>query len=284
MLTMIHYNSFLKSYIALNFSRILDKTYDGKTLKDKYLCLMTYTLYGLMFWKMPQFSGYMPFHLEYTKYIRALRNHQHGVEKSQEYINRCMGVWTIIYPIYTIFNILGFESLFKMSWDDRTNDNFGNHYLIKAIACSNGDIDNVIPFLTKNNPNIAGVKEWINCQIDNVKNESYSTPPLLLNKFECEQASHIIDKYGLFDDTPLSHSVILGYDEITMLLIAFRANPTKLVAFECSIIGWATATKNIGIWNFLNYASGAYHKEHYHADDKPCIPLIVPFDRFLRLN
>jgi hypothetical protein len=247
-------------YVALNFSRILDKTYDGKTLKDKYLCLITYTLYGLIFWNMPQFSGFLPVHLEYMVYIKALDNHVIGANRCSEYINKCMKVWKNILPIYIIFDELGFEPLFEMPLNDVSPDNFGNHFLIKAVACSNGDVNKVIPFLIKNNPELEEkIRRDTNIISQCLRGNTYITPPLL-TKEELGQMTCLINDPGMFHDNALAHSIILGYDDVCVLLIVCGANPCKLVSFDCGLGAWTNVTKNKRIENFIRYATDEYYE------------------------
>lgn len=217
----------LKNIISYAFQRILDLTYDGSNWWDCYVCVIIYTLYGIILGGMPQFSGLLPVHYEYTKYLRVLKNHpfakkDNNIKNINEYVAKCITVWRLVEPVYYMFKFFNLKPLFEMPLTDKSYDNWGNNYLIKAVAASDNDVNKVKPFLES--------------FLENKKN---------------------IDATGHFNDNALAHAVILEYNDVVKLLLENGADPSCKVAFAGTALHWAEATGNQQIIDCI--------KSYYHA-------------------
>jgi hypothetical protein len=167
-----------------------------------------------------------------------------------------MKVWKNIRPIYIIFDELGFEPLFEMPLDDRTDDNFGNNYLVKAVACSNDNIDKVIPFLVKDDPILKKkIRDATKLVISYLQKNTH-IKPLLLTKIERGQITNMIN-VTYDDDCAITHSIILGYNEVSVLLIICGVDLPRLVSR--GILEWAGVTKNEKMGRFIRYALKEYY-------------------------
>jgi hypothetical protein len=200
-----------------------------------------YWIYGLLLWKMPQFSDGTPIHLKYLMYCNALRSYaiRHTLPESQKYAEQCLALWKgrgtnhtdltdrDINAVYFLSMCSIYERVFacfRLPLQYRISDYLmlypddkENNILIRAVIMSGNKPESVRPFVSP---------------------ESINKPAQATGTGTgtgIEQSGH----------NALSHAVILEYDQVVKLLLEHAADPLQRVALQGTVYEWVQVTGGV---------------------------------------